>query len=70
MSFHIKQLEIHFKTGKPDALSRRYDAADRTNDPEPILPVSRLIATVTWDMEKVVSEAQQQRPDPGGGPTN
>ncbi|KAI3353355.1 hypothetical protein L3Q82_019890 [Scortum barcoo] len=35
---------------------------------ENILPTSRVIAAITWDIENAVLRAQQQQPDPGQGP--
>uniref|UniRef100_A0A8C5N9Y2 Gypsy retrotransposon integrase-like protein 1 n=1 Tax=Gouania willdenowi TaxID=441366 RepID=A0A8C5N9Y2_GOUWI len=54
---------------KPDALSRQF-SEEPVSDPEPILSPSRVIATVTWDIESLVKQAQNQRADPGNCPTN
>jgi hypothetical protein len=36
---------------KADALSRLYDTEDRSIDPTPILPASRLVALVVWEVD-------------------
>ncbi|KAI3359008.1 hypothetical protein L3Q82_015392 [Scortum barcoo] len=33
-----------------------------------ILPASQVIAALNWDIEAPIQQAQQQQPDPGGGP--
>ncbi|KAL3968321.1 potassium voltage-gated channel Eag-related subfamily H member 3 [Sarotherodon galilaeus] len=66
-------LTITYRPGsrntKPDALSRQF-APD--TDPEekerPILPALCIVGTLTWEIERVVRDAQQQEPDPGTGP--
>ena len=55
---------------KPDALARLYSAEDPCRVPEPILPPSCLVATLTWEIESAVLQAQGQQPDPGTGPPN
>ncbi|KAI3367781.1 hypothetical protein L3Q82_026217 [Scortum barcoo] len=47
---------------KPDALSRQFSVEEN------ILPTSRVIAAITWDIENAVLRAQQQQPDPRQGP--
>ncbi|KAL4007327.1 hypothetical protein ACER0C_001179 [Sarotherodon galilaeus] len=54
---------------KPDALSRQF--APHTDDGErqrPILPATCIVGAITWEIERVVKEAQQREPDPGTGP--
>lgn len=66
-------LTITYRPGsrntKPDALSRQF-APD--TDPEEkgraILLASCIVGTLTWEIERVVRDAQQQEPDPGTGP--
>ncbi len=54
---------------KPDALSRLY-FSDTSSTPDPILPPERVIAQLSWGIEKTVREAHQQQPDPANGPAN
>uniref|UniRef100_A0A3B5QD67 Gypsy retrotransposon integrase-like protein 1 n=1 Tax=Xiphophorus maculatus TaxID=8083 RepID=A0A3B5QD67_XIPMA len=67
-------LSISYRPGsrniKPDALSRIYAPDDSNKTPAPILPPSCTVATVTWDIESIIRQAQQSEPDPGTGPTN
>ncbi|KAI3369027.1 hypothetical protein L3Q82_025431 [Scortum barcoo] len=53
---------------KPDALSRQFSVEEKVQEEENILPTSRVIAAITWDIENTVLRAQQQQPDPGQGP--
>ncbi|KAI3371920.1 hypothetical protein L3Q82_006793 [Scortum barcoo] len=50
---------------KPDALSRQFSVEEKVQEEENILPTSRVIAAITWDIENAVLRAQQQQPDPG-----
>lgn len=50
---------------KHDALSRQFVVSDEPKSPEPILPSSCVIASLTWQIEEQVREAQQLQPDPG-----
>ncbi|KAI3371553.1 hypothetical protein L3Q82_023587 [Scortum barcoo] len=52
---------------KPDALSRQFSVEEKVQE-ENILPTSRVIAAITWDIENAVLRAQQQQPDPRQGP--
>ena len=56
---------------KPDALSRQFleREGDRT-DPDTILPSSRLVATLTWEIEERVRAAAQDQPGPSACPPN
>ena len=56
------------KNTKADALSRQYAADEATAPPETILPPSCVVATLTWDIESAIREAQRTQPDPGTGP--
>lgn len=62
-------LSISFRPGsrnvKPDALSRQFAPDDSERTPGPILPPSCSVATVTWEIEDLVRQAQQSEPDPG-----
>ncbi|CAJ1078658.1 Pol polyprotein [Xyrichtys novacula] len=55
---------------KPDALSRQFSGENALPDPEPILPQTRIVASLTWEVEAQVLRALEQQPDPGGGPPN
>lgn len=55
---------------KPDALSRQFSFQESSVSPEPILPSSCVVASLTWEIEAKVRQAQEQTPDPGIGPPN
>ena len=66
---------ISFKPGsqnvRADALSRQYsDQAAPAADPEPILPASCFLGSLTWEIEAEVTQALETEPDPGAGPPN
>ncbi len=56
------------KNVKPDALSRAYSPETQEKPLASIIPRSRIVAVLQWELERVVREAQAQEPDPGGGP--
>ncbi|KAI3376047.1 hypothetical protein L3Q82_016577, partial [Scortum barcoo] len=59
---------LHRNT-KPDApLPSVHSGGGTSRSAENILPASRIIASLTWGIEKTVRRAQEQQPDPGGGP--
>lgn len=58
------------KNTKPDALSRQFAPEEGESTPDTILPASCMLGAVTWEIERVVREAQHTQPDPGGGPLN
>ncbi|KAI3353439.1 hypothetical protein L3Q82_019963, partial [Scortum barcoo] len=41
---------------------------EKVQEDENILPTSKVIAAITWDIENAILQAQQQQPDPGQGP--
>lgn len=45
------------KNKKCDALSRVFPSARLTSDPEPILPPTFFVATISWEIEKKVSDS-------------
>ncbi len=45
------------KNGKPDALSRIFEAETGSSSPVPIVPPNQMIAAVTWEVESRVREA-------------
>ncbi|KAL2096038.1 hypothetical protein ACEWY4_008186 [Coilia grayii] len=53
---------------KPDALSRQFQEEDRLHGPVPILPESRVVAALTWDVERQVQRALQDEPGPSACP--
>ncbi len=53
---------------KPDALSQQFSAERDNRPPESILPTSRVIASISWEIESQIKQAQLQQPDPGNGP--
>ncbi len=56
------------KNVKPDALSRAYSPETQEKPSAQIIPRSRIVAPLQWELERVVREAQAQEPDPGCGP--
>ncbi len=56
------------KNVKPDALSRAYSPETQEKPLASIIPRSRIVAPLQWELERVVREAQAQEPDPGGSP--
>ena len=55
---------------KPDALSRLFDPEPVAKDPEPILPLHRVVGAVTWQIESEVKQANGEHPPPSGCPDN
>lgn len=55
---------------KPDALSRQHGQDNTISCPEEIIPASRVVASLTWEIEDNIREALQSDPDPGNGPPN
>lgn len=41
---------------KPDALSRQYDPDDSSSGPTDIIPATLVVASLTWDIEKTISD--------------
>ncbi|KAK9539596.1 hypothetical protein VZT92_004693 [Zoarces viviparus] len=58
------------KNTKPNALSHQFAPEEGDSTPDTILPASYVLGAVTWEIERVVREAQHTQPDPGGGPPN
>lgn len=56
------------KNVKPDALSRAYSPETQEKPLTSIIPRSRIVAPLQWELERVVREALAREPDPGGGP--
>lgn len=55
---------------KPDALSRQFSSSDSPDTIENILPLSCVVAALTWEIERTITRALQTEPDPGNGPPN
>lgn len=55
---------------KPDALSRLFDPEPAAKEPEPILPLNRVVGAVTWQIEKEVQQANVESPAPSECPPN
>ncbi|XP_070301922.1 EGF domain-specific O-linked N-acetylglucosamine transferase-like [Salvelinus sp. IW2-2015] len=49
---------------KADALSRLYDTEERSSDPTPIIPASRLVAPVVWEVDADIERASRSEPIP------
>ena len=58
------------QNARADALSRLHTVEESGSDPDPILPPTCILATITWEIESRVLQAQTQQPDPGSGPPN
>ncbi len=58
------------KNLKPDALSRVYGNTPQEDSVASIIPSTKIIAPIKWDLANTVKQAQTREPDPGGGPTN
>ena len=56
------------KNGKPDVLSRLHDPEPMAKDPEPILPLSRVVGAVTWPIVDQVKRVNGEGPKPSGCP--
>ncbi len=56
------------KNLKPDALSRQFEPPEVESCPEPLLPTSRVVAPIQWDVEMAVKRAQLQQSGQGNGP--
>lgn len=56
------------KNQKPDALSRQFEPLEKEPCPESIVPASRVVAPIQWNLEISVKKAQRHHPDPGNGP--
>lgn len=72
--FNRFQFILSYRPGsknlKPDALSRVYVNTPQEDSITPIIPSSKIIAPIRWELESTVKQAQAREPDPGGGPTN
>jgi hypothetical protein len=68
MFFTRFRFTISYRPGslntKADALSRLYDTEDRYIDPTPILPASRLVAPVVWEVDADIEWALRLEPAP------
>ncbi|KAI3364826.1 hypothetical protein L3Q82_001014 [Scortum barcoo] len=53
---------------KPDYLSRQFSVEEKVQEDGNILPTSKVIAALTWDIENAILQAQQHQPDPGQRP--
>ncbi|KAK3540596.1 hypothetical protein QTP70_034354 [Hemibagrus guttatus] len=58
------------KKGKTDALSRQFEAANESGQPDLILPATALLAPVQWDLVEEIRRAHAKEPPPAGCPPN
>ncbi|KAK3529054.1 hypothetical protein QTP70_014685 [Hemibagrus guttatus] len=72
--FNRFQFILSYRPGsknlKPDALFRVYVNTPQEDAITPIIPSSKIVAPIRWELEGTVKQAQAREPDPGGGPTN
>lgn len=56
---------------KPDSLSRQFvTSEDSVAEPEPILPHTRMVAVLTWEVEERIKAALEDNPGPSTCPDN
>jgi len=58
------------RTTKPEALSHHFAPEKGDSTPDTILPAPCILGAVTWEIERVVREAQQIQPEPKWGRPN
>lgn len=58
------------KNLKPDALSRVYVKSPQEDFIRPIVPSSKIVAPIRWELEGLIRKAQTKDPEPGGCPPN
>ncbi|KAK3552517.1 hypothetical protein QTP86_013243 [Hemibagrus guttatus] len=56
------------KNGKADALSRRFEGADKPVLSEPILPPTAILAPVRWNLVEEIQWTHAEEPPPAGCP--
>ncbi|KAK3565138.1 hypothetical protein QTP86_000246 [Hemibagrus guttatus] len=56
------------KNGKADALSRKFDSADKPVLTEPILPPTAILAPVRWNLVEEIQRTHAEEPPPAGCP--
>ncbi|KAK3514290.1 hypothetical protein QTP70_012912 [Hemibagrus guttatus] len=57
-----------YKNGKADALSRQFEVAGDSGQPNLILPAAALLAPVQWDLVDEIQRAHADKPPPAGCP--
>ena len=55
---------------KPDALSCQFTTDNTGSEPGSIVPSICTVATLSWEIESRMGQAQRNQPDPGNGPEN
>ncbi|KAK3511379.1 hypothetical protein QTP70_005301 [Hemibagrus guttatus] len=58
------------KNGKVDALSRQFEAANESGQPDLIMPATAVLAPVQWDLIEEIRRANANEPNPAGCPPN
>ncbi|KAK3548962.1 hypothetical protein QTP70_022660 [Hemibagrus guttatus] len=56
------------KNSKADALSRQFEAANESGQPDLILPATAILAPVQWDLVEEIRQAHADKPPPAGCP--
>ncbi|KAK3507110.1 hypothetical protein QTP70_007821 [Hemibagrus guttatus] len=58
------------KNSKADALSRQFEVANESGQPDLILPATAVLAPVQWDLVEEIRQAHADEPPPAGCPPN
>ncbi|KAK3510980.1 hypothetical protein QTP70_027788 [Hemibagrus guttatus] len=67
---HLLPVSYHpgSKNGKADALSRQFEVANESGQPDLILPATAVLALVQWDLVEEIRRAHADEPPPAGCP--
>ena len=58
------------KNTKPEALCCQFTTTNTGTETETIVPITCITASVPWEIESRIRQAQQNQPDSGNGPSN
>lgn len=68
-SCRLTAAEKNYEPIKPDALSRQFESQEEEDRSEPIIPRSRVLPGIQWDLDMALRKGQHRQPDPGNGPS-